>query len=184
MAFYTAFNSLQSYHGDSSHHSCLSCVSPVLGRGSEVSCQRTFHEKTQRIHNGSNPGSLDYESNTFTTELPRTPFERRCGNGKPNVFLRVLLKSSLDRKDEMRWNLLHQGLQVLGVFHSPVLERYTVFLNTVLKCLKGMFQQFYCSVLNGVFSELCSFTLKYDSTFHHLESRGNSVSRYATPRFI
>ena len=33
--------------------------------------------------------------------------------------------------------------------------------------------QFYCSVLNGVFSEHCSFTLKYDSSFHHLESHGN-----------
>ena len=44
--------------------------------------------------------------------------------------------------------------------------------------------QFYCSVLNGVFSEHCSFTLKYDSSFCHLESHGNSVSRCATPRFI
>ena len=44
--------------------------------------------------------------------------------------------------------------------------------------------QFYCSVLNRVFPEHCSFKLKYDSSFRHLESRGNSVSRCATPRII
>ena len=44
----------------------------------------------------------------------------------------------------------------LGVFHSPVLEQCTVYWNTVLESLKGIFQQFYCSVLNGVFSDHCS----------------------------
>ena len=44
--------------------------------------------------------------------------------------------------------------------------------------------QFYCSVLNGVFSQHCSFKLKYDSSFHHLESHGNLVSRCGTPRII
>ena len=38
----------QSYHGDSSHYSCLSWVSPVLGRGSEVSCPRTLPRKKPR----------------------------------------------------------------------------------------------------------------------------------------
>ena len=33
--------------------------------GSEVSCPRTPHEKTQRIQCGSNSGPLDYESNTL-----------------------------------------------------------------------------------------------------------------------
>ena len=55
----------QSYHGDSSHYSCISWVSPVLGWGSEVSCPRTLPRKTQRIQCGSNPGPLDYESNTL-----------------------------------------------------------------------------------------------------------------------
>ena len=44
--------------------------------------------------------------------------------------------------------------------------------------------QFYCSVLNGAILELCSFTLKYDSSFRHLDSHSNSVSRCATPQFI
>ena len=35
----------QSYHGDSSHYSCLSWVSAVLGWGSEVSCPRTLLQK-------------------------------------------------------------------------------------------------------------------------------------------
>ena len=43
----------QSYHGDSSHYSCLSWVSPVLGWGSEVSCPRRLPRKTQRIRCGS-----------------------------------------------------------------------------------------------------------------------------------
>jgi hypothetical protein len=30
--------------------------------------------------------------------------------------------------------------KIVGVFHSPVLESYTVFWNTVLECLKGIFQ--------------------------------------------
>ena len=52
----------QSYHGHGSHYSCLSWISPVLGWGSEVSCPRTFPQKTQRIQCDSNPGPLDFES--------------------------------------------------------------------------------------------------------------------------
>ena len=54
----------QSYNGDSSHYSCLSWVSPVLGWGSEVSCPRTLPRKTQRIWCCPNPGPLDYQSDT------------------------------------------------------------------------------------------------------------------------
>ena len=35
----------QSYHGNSSHYSCLSWVSPVLGWGPEVSCSMTLPRK-------------------------------------------------------------------------------------------------------------------------------------------
>ena len=38
----------QSYHGNSSHYSCLSWVSSVLGWGSEVSCPRTLPLKLRR----------------------------------------------------------------------------------------------------------------------------------------
>ena len=64
---FTPFSTVfQSYYGDSSHYSCLSWVSPVLGWGSEVSCPpKTLPRKTQRIQCGSNPGPLDYESNTL-----------------------------------------------------------------------------------------------------------------------
>ena len=59
----------------------------------------------------------------------------------------------------------------------------------VLEHCSGMLErnisaQFYCSVLNEVFLEHCSFTLKYDSSFRHLESHGNSVCRCTTPPFI
>ena len=64
--YYTPLSTVfQSYHGDSSHYSFLSWVSPVLGWGSEVSCPRTLPQKTLRIQCGSNPGPQDYESNTL-----------------------------------------------------------------------------------------------------------------------
>ena len=59
------FQQYLSYHRNSWHYSCLSWVSPVLGWGSEVSCLRTLPPKTRRIQSGSNPGPLDYESNTL-----------------------------------------------------------------------------------------------------------------------
>ena len=55
----------QSYHGDSSHYSCLSWVSPVLGWALKCLVQGHSREKTQRIQCCSNPGPLDYESNTL-----------------------------------------------------------------------------------------------------------------------
>ena len=55
----------QSYRGDSQHYSRLSWVSPVLGWALKSHAQGHSHEKTQRIQCGSNPGPLDYESNTL-----------------------------------------------------------------------------------------------------------------------
>ena len=43
----------------------LSWVSPVLGWALKCLAQAHSPEKTQRIQCGSNPGSLDYESNTL-----------------------------------------------------------------------------------------------------------------------
>ena len=48
-----------SYHGNSSHYSCLSWVSWVL----KCLAQGHSHKKTQRIQCGSNPALLHYESN-------------------------------------------------------------------------------------------------------------------------
>ena len=58
MVFYAVLTVFQSYHGDSSHYSCLSWVSSVLGWGSEVSCPRTLARK-----NPEDP--VGYESNTL-----------------------------------------------------------------------------------------------------------------------
>ena len=55
----------QSYHGDSSHYSCLSWVSPVLGWALKCLAQGHSHEKTRRIQCGSNLRPLDNESNTL-----------------------------------------------------------------------------------------------------------------------
>ena len=78
MVFYATFNSIsvisrrpplltvfQSYHGDSSHYSCLSWVSPVLGSALKCLAQGHSHKKTQRIQCGSNQGPLDCKSNTL-----------------------------------------------------------------------------------------------------------------------
>ena len=43
----------------------LSWVSPVLGWALKCLAQGHSHEKIQRIQCGSNPGPLDYESNTL-----------------------------------------------------------------------------------------------------------------------
>ena len=75
MVFYSAFNSIPSYYGDSSHYSCLSWVSPVLGWGSEVSFQRILAKKNpkkQRIQCGSNPEHFDYESLTLPLSHARS----------------------------------------------------------------------------------------------------------------
>ena len=64
----------ESYHGDSSHYSCLSWVSPVLVWGSEVSYPRALPRKTRWIRCGSNPGPLDYESNTLPLSHAGPPF--------------------------------------------------------------------------------------------------------------
>ena len=89
---------LSHYHGNSSHYSCLSWVSPVLGRDSETSCARTFPRKTERIQCGSNPGPLDYESNTASTTEPRRTLEESMkrwggggGNGETDVYRLFLL---------------------------------------------------------------------------------------------
>ena len=65
----------QSYHGDSSHCSCLSWISPVLGWALKCLAQGHTHEKTQRIQCGPNPGHLVYESNTLPLSHvgPRSP---------------------------------------------------------------------------------------------------------------
>ena len=81
----------QSYHGDSSHYSCLSLVSPVLGWGSAVSCPRTLPWKTQRIQCGSNPGPLDYDSNTLPLSHtgPQNQIQsinKCCSSGSINPF--------------------------------------------------------------------------------------------------
>ena len=68
MVFYAAFSSISVIYGDSSHYLSLSWVSPVLGWALNCLAQGHSHEKTQRIQCSSNPGPLDYESNT----LPRS----------------------------------------------------------------------------------------------------------------
>ena len=69
----------QSYHGDSSHYSCLSWVSPVLGRGSEVSYPRTLPRKKKKKKNPDDPVRLEpriswLRVNHFTAE-PRRDLE-------------------------------------------------------------------------------------------------------------
>ena len=62
----------QSYHGDSSHYSCLSWVLPVLGRGAEVSCPRTLPRKNPEDPVRLEPRTPWLQVKHFTTEPRRT----------------------------------------------------------------------------------------------------------------
>ena len=61
--FYAVSTVFRSYHGDTSHYSFISWVSPILGCGSEVPCLMKLSRKKQRIQCCLDPGPLDYESN-------------------------------------------------------------------------------------------------------------------------
>ena len=65
MVFYAAFNSISVISRQQLTLFVLSWVSPVLGWALKCLVQGHSHEKTQRIQCGSNPGPLDYESNTL-----------------------------------------------------------------------------------------------------------------------
>ena len=64
MVFYAAFNSISVISRRQLTLFMLSWVSPVPGWALKCLAQGHSHEKTQRIQCGSNPGPLDYESNT------------------------------------------------------------------------------------------------------------------------
>ena len=55
-------------NGHSSHYSCLSWVSPVLGQGSLVSCPRTLPQKSQKDPVQVEPMTPALQVKHFTTE--------------------------------------------------------------------------------------------------------------------
>ena len=63
----------QSYHSDSSHYSCLSRVSPVLGMGSEVSCPRHSHDKPSEDPVQLEPRTPGLQVKHLTTEPRKIP---------------------------------------------------------------------------------------------------------------
>ena len=63
----------QSYHGHSSHYSCLFWVSPVLGLGSKMSCPRTLPHKNPEDPVWLKPRTPGLWVKHFTTEPCRTP---------------------------------------------------------------------------------------------------------------
>ena len=64
MVFYDIFNSISVISRQQLTLFMLSWVSPVLDWALKCLAQGHSHEKTQRTQCGSNPGALDYESNT------------------------------------------------------------------------------------------------------------------------
>ena len=72
----------QSYHGDSSHYSFLSWVSPVLGWGSEVSYPRTIPRKNLGDPVRLKPRIPGLLVKHFTTEPRRTPWEKENASYK------------------------------------------------------------------------------------------------------
>ena len=63
----------QLYHSDSSHFICLSCLSPVLSRGSEGSCTRTLQWKNPEDSVRFEPKIPGLRLKHSTTETRRTP---------------------------------------------------------------------------------------------------------------
>ena len=93
IVFKAAFNSLQSYHSDRSHYSCLSWILPELGWSSEVSCQ----EDSVRLESRSKDFQKRYSSclgkSTHFTLISNRQFVMNS-NWKPqerNFFSRVLV---------------------------------------------------------------------------------------------
>ena len=104
----------QSYNGDSSHYSCLSWVSPVLGWALKCLAQGHSHEKTQRIQCGSNPGPLDYESNTLP--LSHVGPLLSSGNGLKGQGLKLALANSQNASEIQK--LLVQSASLSQFFAS------------------------------------------------------------------
>ena len=91
MVFYAAFNSISVISLRQFTLFMLSWVSPVLGWALKYLAQGHSHEKTQEP--GSNPGPLDYESNT----LPLSHVGPYCGI-KTKVPFSKLSTTSLFRE--------------------------------------------------------------------------------------
>ena len=74
-------------------------------------------------------------------------FENTVGKGEqPTSPFPTVFPNHLDNfprfQAKLKLSLANSNLRESNVvFHSPVLERCTVFWNTVLECLKGIFQQ-------------------------------------------
>ena len=80
--------------------------SPVLGFGSEVSCPRKFSRKTHRIQCCSNPGPLDYESNTLPL-LHAGPLLYMNKTNKHYIY--ILFNKRMNH--EIAWSLDAQEIQ-------------------------------------------------------------------------
>ena len=116
MALATIF---QSYKGDSSHYSCHSWVSPVLGWGSEASCPRTVARKKKKKKNPEDPVRLEtripgLRVKRFTSEPSGTPSgeEMYCVKlpfGKLQVFVVSRLYQSMSPVNgcyQLRWHFI------------------------------------------------------------------------------
>ena len=76
MAFSPLSTVFQSYDGDNLHYSCLSWFSPVLGRGSEVTCPRTLPRKNPEDQVWLEDRTAGLRVKHFTTEPCWTPFQK------------------------------------------------------------------------------------------------------------
>ena len=102
----------QSYHGDGSHYSSLSWVSPVLGWGSEMSCPRTLPRKNPEDPVRLEPGTPGLRVEHFTTEPRRTP--------------KVILKSGLYGKGLIS---NHTFLNHKFMSTSPVFRKHVIIIS-------------------------------------------------------
>ena len=149
MVFYAAFNSISVISRQQITLSMLSWVSPVLGWALKCLAQGHSREKTQRIQCGSNPGPLDYESNTLPLSHvgPRAELkEPKIGiSGKGITCLNPLPNSFNDPEGESYTKHCGKRRFTNNIFY-PFEEKSHIFSyrGLVFKILKqGLVQNMY-----------------------------------------
>ena len=113
----------QSYHGDSSHYSCLSWVSPVLGLGSEVTCPRTLPRKHPEDPVRLEPRAPGLRVKHFTTEPRRTPLWEKEKLLVMSNFSFPTMFWKLSVVDVSKWN---EYLWSIALIETNILTNFLV----------------------------------------------------------
>ena len=95
MVFYAISTVFQSYHGDSSHYSCLSWFSPVLGWALKCLAQGHSHEKNPEDPGWPELRTPGLQVKHFTTEPRGTLYSEKIRNTSISFFPHYFFQKSL-----------------------------------------------------------------------------------------